>query len=148
MACDICGAKTDVLGTCLRCVVARLQAENEPRPAPPPANVRNPSTGLPVVGDWWRDHVPPVHPVRRGRCVLASNLQLAPVRDVGGEREALRSYVAALDASLQAGHQSLQEIGQQSGLTVADVLRLAHEALAENRGRLRVEAGVVSNGNG
>ena len=74
---------------------------------------------------------------------------LAAARRVGGERQAeARGYRRALDASLQAAHQSLKEIGEQSGLTVADVLRLAHEALAENRDRLGVEAGVVTRKDG
>lgn len=73
----------------------------------------------------------------------------APVAVVGTEREAeARGYQRALDASLQAGHQSLKEIGEQSGLTVADVLRLAREALAENRDRLGVEASVAVGRNG
>lgn len=34
MACTVCGATTEVLTTCLRCTVARLEKEAERRPAP------------------------------------------------------------------------------------------------------------------
>lgn len=79
--------------------------------------------------------------------VLPAHAHGAPVAVVGTEREAeARGYQRALDASLQAAHQSLEDICEQSGLTVADVLRLAREALAENRDRLWRDAARVGVG--
>lgn len=106
--------------------IARLEAKAKEHATRPPADVRDPSTGLPVVGS-------------------AQGLPLAPVRDVGAERgaECLRGYDLALAHSLKAAHHTIQEVAKKRDLSVADALEWVRQGLAEDWKRLWVESSVA-----
>lgn len=118
--CDNCGKYT-VFALCDAC--KGKEAHREPSPPTPPANVHD------------RHH--------------GAGPAVAAVRDVGAERQAeLRGYDLALAHSLQAADHLLQEVAKQRDISVADVFALIGEGLAENRKRLGIQAGVVSDWNG
>lgn len=142
-ACRACGVPVIGFRFCPSCILlgpqtaerARLETQHEPRPAAPPADTG--ADGLRRLAEHLSKNGGRM-PIRGG----------APAAVVGAEREALRGYNLALAHSLEAAHRTLQEVAKKRDLSVADVLRLAHEALAENRERLRVEAGVRVRSNG
>jgi len=144
MACSLC--RGEIYGPCPGCSAGRRSPLSDAAFQAKLARIREAgaerlqAAALRDEADIWLG--PEAQPKPRADALAADvrpavGLALAPVRDLGGEREAepqaaLTGYNRALSDSLKAAKKLLDQLSQEHGPSVFAVLAAVEEGLAEN----------------